>query len=234
VTRGEKQALHHLRMPMWEPLVPARCMKGQTGNERSTPLKLGRRLAELEEAIDDPDAPWVERARRGDQEAFGELVRRHQQGALRLAAGLCGSVDEAHDVVQEGFVKAYLALDRFRAEASFRPWVMTIIANEARNRRRSAARRAALGQRATDRGLLAAPGDDPEDRAIASDAFASVMRAIDTLSSADRSVIACRYFAGLSEGETAEVLGCRPGTVKSRNSRALARLRAEMGVEVTR
>ncbi len=131
-------------------------------------------------------------------------------------------------------MKAYLALGRFRAEASFRPWAMTIIANEARNRRRSAGRRSALGQRATDRSLPAASADDPEDRAIASDEFAGVLRAMGTLSSADRSVIACRYFAGLTEGETAEVLGCRPGTVKSRHSRALARLRTELGVGVTR
>ncbi len=137
-------------------------------------------------------------------------------------------------MVQEGFVKAYLALDRFRVESSFRPWAMTIIANEARNRRRSGARHAALGQRAADRGLWSTPAVDPEYRAIASDEFAAVMRAMDTLSSVDRSVIACRYFAGLSEGETADVLGCRPGTVKSRNSRALARLRSELGVEVTR
>jgi RNA polymerase sigma factor (sigma-70 family) len=203
-------------------------------HERSAPLKLGRPPTDLTGAIDDPDAPLVERARNGDREAFGELVRRHQQGAVRLAAGLCGSIDEAHDVVQEGFVKAYVALDRFRAEASFRPWAMTIIANEARNRRRSGARRAALGLRAADRALLAAPGDDPEARAVAADEFAEVMRAMDTLSSADRAVLACRYFAGLSESETAEVIGCRLGTVKSRNSRALTRLRIELGVEVPR
>ena len=209
-------------------------MKCLTGNERSAPLKLGRRPADLDGVIGDPDAPLVERATKGDREAFGELVRRHQQGALRLAAGLCGSIDEAHDVVQEGFVKAYLALDRFRAEANFRPWVMTIIANEARNRRRAGARRAALGSRAADRGLVTVRTDEPEDRAIASAEFAEVIRAIGTLSSVDRAVLSCRYFAGLSESETAEVLGCRTGTVKSRNSRALARLRTELGVEVTK
>ncbi len=191
---------------------------------------MDRRAVDARDEVGDPDASLVERARKGDRDAFGELVRRHQRGALRLAVGLCGSTDEAQDVVQEGFVKAYQALDRFRAEASFRPWVMTIVANEARNRRRSTIRRAALAERAADRGLTVAAADsaDPVVLTMTAMELAGVVQAVNRLGEADRSVIACRYFAQLSEAETAVVLGCRPGTVKSRTSRALVRLRDEL------
>jgi RNA polymerase sigma factor (sigma-70 family) len=126
-------------------------------------------------------------------------------------------------------VKAYIALDRFRAEANFRPWLMTIVANEARNRRRSSARRIGLAAQAADRALTAAVGPvDPEFSAIVATDVDLVLRALSELGDADRSVIACRYLAELSEVETANVLGCRPGTVKSRTSRALARLREQL------
>ncbi len=197
-----------------------------------------RRLRTLPGQGPDPDGPLVERARLGDRDAFGELVRRHQQGALRLAAGLCGSIDEGHDAVQDGFVKAYGALGGFRADAAFRPWVMTIVANEARNRRRAAARRAGLVVRSADRSIAGAGDpddvDDPERAAIAAAEFAWVVRALERLSENDRVVIACRYLGELTESEAAVVLGCRPGTVKSRTSRAMARLRDELDMEASR
>ena len=86
--------------------------------------------ASLDEASDDE---LVRRARAGDRPAYGELVRRHQAAALRLAAGVCGSTEEARDIVQDAMVKGYRALDRYRGDAPVRSWLLRIVANDAKN-----------------------------------------------------------------------------------------------------
>ena len=87
--------------------------------------------------------------------AYEELVRRYRDVAVRTAT-IVGGADDAEDAAQEAFVKAYAALGRFRAGSPFRPWLLRIVANEARNRRRSAGRRASLAVRAAKRSVLAA------------------------------------------------------------------------------
>jgi RNA polymerase sigma-70 factor (ECF subfamily) len=130
--------------------------------------------------------------------------------------------------VQEAFVKAWRAMPRFRADAPFRPWILRIVANEAHNRRRSTRRRDALAVReAAASPSGAAPS--PEAAVLARDEAEALTRAIERLPDRDRLVIAYRWLLDLSEAETADVLGVRPGTVKSRLSRALGRLRAELG-----
>ena len=170
-----------------------------------------------------PDAELVERARRGDAEAYGALVRRHQDLAFRTAYLIVGSADEAEDAAQEAFVKAYYALGRFRAGAPFRPWLLSIVANEARLRRRSAGRRANLALRAASAGDRA--DSPPEEVALAAVEREALVEAVNRLREDDRLVIAYRYFFELSETEMAAALGCPRGTVKSRLWRALGRLR---------
>ena len=102
---------------------------------------------------DDLDARLVERAVGGDDRAFADLVRRHQARALRLAFVICGSTQEAEDAVQDAFVKTYAALPRVLPHTAVLPWLMRIVANTARNRRRSAGRR----ERATARARAVAP-----------------------------------------------------------------------------
>src|SRR6266700_2002023 len=87
------------------------------------------------------DAELFTRAQRGDQLAYGEIVQRYQQVAFRTAYVITGSSADAEDAAQEGFVKAYRALATFRTGAEPRPWLLRIVANEARNRVRSAGRR---------------------------------------------------------------------------------------------
>src|SRR6516225_1364012 len=87
------------------------------------------------------DSALVARARRGDEAAFEEIVHRYQQVAFRTAYVLTGSASDAEDATQEGLVKAFRALDRFRPGAEIRPWLLRIVANEARNRARSSGRR---------------------------------------------------------------------------------------------
>ena len=98
----------------------------------------------------DSEAALVERARQGDAVAYGSLVRAHQDIAFRVACLAGGSAADAEEAAQEGFVKAWRALPRFRTGAPFRPWLLAIVANEARNRRRAAGRRAGLALRAAE------------------------------------------------------------------------------------
>jgi RNA polymerase sigma factor (sigma-70 family) len=173
----------------------------------------------------------VERARRGDEAAYEELVRTYQGIAFRTAYLLTGGSADAEEAAQDGFVKAYRALGRFRTGAPFRPWLLEIVGNEARNRRRSAGRREQLVLRAR---AGAAPGDaapSPEAALLSAERRDELLAALNRLSERDRLVLACRYLLELSEEETAAALDIRRGTVKSRLARALERLRAELGVD---
>jgi RNA polymerase sigma factor (sigma-70 family) len=176
-----------------------------------------------------PESELVERARRGDQSAYGQLVHAYQGIAFRTAYLIAGDATEAEDAAQEGFVKAFYALNRFRAGAPFRPWVLQIVANEARNRRRSAGRRTALVMRTAAQAPSGEAAPSPEAAVISGEEQRALLTAVNTLKEEDRLVIGCRYFLELSEEETAAALGWRRGTVKSRLSRALDRLRAQMG-----
>jgi RNA polymerase sigma factor (sigma-70 family) len=176
------------------------------------------------------DAELVARARGGDALAYEELVRMYQNLAVRTAYVITGNGADAQDAAQEAFVKAYYSLGRFREGASFRPWLLRIVANEAINRRRSDRRRSNLALRAASAGVgEGRPSDDaapsPLAAALAHEIRSEVVAALNRLRPEDRLVIAYRYFFDLSEVEMADALGCARGTVKSRLSRALARLR---------
>jgi len=183
--------------------------------------------------VDRPlETELVERARRGDLHAWETIVRTHQGIAFRTAYVMAGNAADAEEAAQDGFVKAYRALGRFRRGAPFRPWLLRIVANEARNRRRSAARRERLSLRAA---AEARPGDavpSPEAALLSRESQGQLLAAVERLSDDHRDAIACRYLLDLSEDETAAALGIRRGTVKSRVSRALERLREELEGEL--
>ena len=171
------------------------------------------------------ESALVERAKRGDQDAYGELVTRYQALAARVAYVITASAADAEDVAQDAFVKAYYALDRFRDGAPFRPWLLRIVANEAKNRKVSAARRptvelSAAADRASGETALS-----PEDAAVAGDVRSGLLAALARLREEDRLVLSYRYFLDLSEAEMASALHVARGTVKSRLSRAMGRLR---------
>ena len=159
--------------------------------------------------------------------AYEELVRRYQDVAIRTAH-LISPDGDAEDAVQEAFVKAYAALSRFRLDAPFRPWILRIVANEARNRRRSAGRRAGLALRAAEDRRPGDAAPSPESAVLAAETRGGLLAAINRLRDEDREVIGARYFLDLNEAETAEALGLPKGTVKSRLSRAIARLREQL------
>jgi RNA polymerase sigma-70 factor (ECF subfamily) len=170
------------------------------------------------------DTELIERARRGDVMAYEELIRTYQDAALRTAAAFAPDGD-ADDAVQEALVKAYRALDRFRAGSPFRPWLLRIVANEARNRRRSAGRRAGLALRSAEDRRPGEAAPSPESAVLAHEQQRWLLHAIAGLRPDDRDVIAARYFLELNEAETAELLAVPRGTAKSRLARALSRLR---------
>ena len=175
---------------------------------------------------DRTDAELIGAARAGDPAAFGALVARHQRSAIRIAAVALGSADDADDVAQEAFVKAHRALGRFRIGAAFEPWLFRIVTNTARNRLRRDRRQAHLALRVAHQGQLDDAG--PDDVASHLADRSRLIAAINRLNSDDRLILTYRWYHELGEAEIATALGCRRGTVKSRLSRALARLRTEM------
>ncbi|MEV0723771.1 RNA polymerase sigma factor [Micromonospora purpureochromogenes] len=148
---------------------------------------------------------------------------------------LLGAGSDAEDVIQEAFVKAYRKLSRYRGESSFRAWLLAIVANETRNMHRSRSRRDGL--------ILRAAAANPESQiaedgavggVLAAERRATLVRALRLLPVKDREVILCRFLLDLSEEEAATMLGWPRGTVKSRTSRALAKLRALLDREEVR
>ncbi len=175
----------------------------------------------------------MERAKRGDVAAYEELVCRYQEVAFRTAYITTRDAEAAKDAAQSGFIRAYYTLQRVRPGAPFRPWLLKIVANEARNQVRSARRRSRYelqlveGHRRDD----AAPS--PEAAALAGLSRDALLHALNGLPENARQIIVYRYVLDLSETEMADVLGCARGTVKSRLSRALALLRDALAVDTS-
>lgn len=173
------------------------------------------------------------RVQAGETNAYDELVRRYQDVAFRTALVITRDPDDAEDAAQTAFIKAYRALPGFDATRPFRPWLLTIAGNEARNRRAAAGRHKrslTIWQAA----LAPAHQSSPEHEAIAREAAEAVLAALNGLKRADREVVTLRYLIGLPEREIAAALDCPLGTVKSRLHRAMTRLRAvaqEAGLE---
>ncbi|MCB0064319.1 MAG: RNA polymerase sigma factor [Caldilineaceae bacterium] len=163
----------------------------------------------------------IHRACRGDEEAWLLLVRTHQTALFRLAYLLLGDADEAEDVAQDALIRAYRGLARFDPARPLRPWLLQIVRNQAHNRRRTARRYLAAVTRWWHQMGPPAVVPDP-----ATPAAGELLRqAVQRLEPIDQEVIYLRYFLELSVAETAATLAIAEGTVKSRLSRALSRLR---------
>ncbi len=169
------------------------------------------------------DGELIERIRAGDDTAWTALVETHQQPVFRLAYLLLGDADDAEDAAQEAFIRAFRSLGAFDAARPLRPWLLQIVANVARNRRRSIRRYvAALGRVWQAEGERSVPfGERSGERWEAQTLWQAVRR----LGRTDQEVVYLRFFLELGEAETAAALGVAPGTVKSRLHRALGRLR---------
>jgi RNA polymerase sigma-70 factor (ECF subfamily) len=180
------------------------------------------------------DEALVGRARDGDREAFGELVRRHQRRVWLVCRQYLGA-DEADNAAQDSLVKAYTSLGSFDGRAAFTTWLTRIAINtcldELRRRRREVAR---SEDPADDEGenLLSRIPDDqvgPEIRAAQRQAVARLGRCEERLPDRQREIFRLRFYAELELDEIAESLGVHVGTVKTQLHRAVHRLRSELG-----
>src|SRR5438105_15896554 len=147
----------------------------------------------------------------GDVTAYEALVRRHQAAAFRLAYLISGNAADAEEAVQDAFVKAFRALPRFRLGSPFRPWLLEIAANEARNRRRVSRRQISVARR-VEQHTFWREAQSAENAAAGSGVRRALVAALARLGDSDREIIACRYLLGLSEQETAAALDLRVGT----------------------
>ena len=169
------------------------------------------------------DGAAIAAVRGGDADAFGVIVERYQAVAFRVAYLIVRDAGAAEDVCQEGFIRAYRQLGRFRSGEPFRPWLLRIVTNLALNDVRARGRRRGLFARLAPVEEREAPG--PAAAVEAQEQQTLLLRAIEELPEDDRVVLYLRHFLDLPEREIAAAIGKRPGTVKSRLSRARGRLR---------
>jgi RNA polymerase sigma factor (sigma-70 family) len=172
----------------------------------------------------DSEAALVARAAAGDSDAYAALVRPHEHVAYRVAVSITGWNADAQEAVQNAYVKAYRSLRRFRKGAAFRPWLLRIVINEARNVRRSELRHERLAERAAEQQYVAAA--EPDEAVLAREEVAEVLHALTQLSEADRLAVALRYFAQLPDADAAALAGVSTGAFRVRLLRARRRLEA--------
>ena len=168
------------------------------------------------------ESTLVRHAANGDAAAWEALMVTHQEAVFRLAYLLLGDPDDAEDVAQESFLRAWKHLGSFDPTRPLRPWMLSITANLARNRRRSAGRYFAA--------LMRAFRDEPasehiEERSAQNFQANELWKAVQKLGELDQQIVYLRYFLELPVTETAQILQVAEGTVKSRLSRALEKLR---------
>ena len=168
------------------------------------------------------ESTLIRHAANGDAAAWESLMMVHQQTVFRFAYLLLGDPDDAEDIAQESFLRAWKHLKRFDSTRPLRPWLLSITANLAHNRRRSAGRYIAA--------LMRAFQDEPtssgiEEKSVKNLEASELWQAVKNLNLADQQIVYLRYFLDLPVAETAQVLQVAEGTVKSRLSRALEKLR---------
>lgn len=166
------------------------------------------------------DLPWLQAAHQGDVSAWEHLVQRYQQPVFRLAYLILGNSEDAEEVAQDVFVRAYKSLASFDVSRPLQPWLLQITRNLARNKYRSLKRYLT----AVQRWRQTEPDPPPADAAHQENARL-LWQAVRRLRPSAQEIIYLRYFLELTEAETAEALAVKPGTVKSRLSRARTQLR---------
>jgi len=166
----------------------------------------------------------IQRATQGEASAWEPLMLAHQESVFRFAYLFLGDPDDAEDVTQETFLRAYHNLKRFDPARPLRPWLLSITSNLARNRYRSVARYLS----ALTRSFRADSSEalNVEQHSAHEEDSAQLWKAVRQLTTDDQQIIYLRFFLDLSTAEAAQALDVAEGTVKSRLNRAVGRLRA--------
>lgn len=173
------------------------------------------------------DEDLVHRAREGNPEAFDELVTRHHASAFRVALGILRDEDGAADVAQDAFLKAFRGLDRFRGEASFKTWLLTIAANEARGVLRKQGRRKEIRLEAA--GPVASKQETAEDALQNAQEAEQVRVLMEDLPEKQRQAVSLRIFEGLSFKEVGILIGSSEGSARVNYHHGIRRLREMLG-----
>ena len=176
------------------------------------------------------DLGLVTKARTGDTDAFRVLVERHSRALFRLAYRMTGNQQDAEDVVQDSFLRAYKQLARFDERASFGTWLYRIAVNCSLDLVRSRKRRNELtapAESEMEDPVLALPSHDPApDRiAMSGEVRDRVADAMGELSASERTAFVLRHFEGMCIEDVSRVLGCQPGAAKHSVFRAVQKLR---------
>ena len=176
------------------------------------------------------DAAFVAKARSGDADAFRVLVERHSRALFRLAFRMTGNEQDAEDVVQESFLRAYRQLGKFDERASFGTWLYRIAANCSldlvRSRKRRSEQLAPADPEMEDPVVsLPSPAPSPERAALSSEVRDRVAEAMNGLSATERTAFVLRHFEGMCIEEVSRVLDCQPGAAKHSVFRAVQKLR---------
>jgi RNA polymerase sigma-70 factor (ECF subfamily) len=184
--------------------------------------------------VDADDAALIERCRTGDPAAFEPLVEKYRERVWRLAYGYLRDREEAWDVAQEAFVRAWQALPTFRGQSAFYTWLFRITMNVATDRaRQRAARGRAFGTEPVPEEdwerVMTDPGAGPDDAATHAQERQRIQQALEALPQHHRTIIMLSDLEGLSYREIAEVLDIPMGTVMSRLHNARKRLRRVLG-----
>jgi RNA polymerase sigma-70 factor (ECF subfamily) len=171
------------------------------------------------------DLAIVARARSGDADAFRALVERHSRPLFRLAFRMTGNQQDAEDVVQESFLRAWRQLGRFDDQASFGTWLYRIATNCSLDAMRSRKRRSADSEVEDPALALPAAGPTPERVAMSGEVRQRVAEAMNELSASERTAFVLRHFDGMRIEDVSRVLGCQPGAAKHSVFRAVRKLR---------
>ncbi len=172
----------------------------------------------------------VERARDGDHDAYGVLVERHSRAVFRLAYRITGQEQDAEDVVQEAFLRAYRQIGRFESRSSFGTWLYRIAVNCAHDLIRTRPRFSSRSSGPDDQGEApeiadVSAGANPERVLASREIDRRVREGLDTLSDLERSAFILRHFEGLSIAEIGESLGLGPSAAKHSIFRAVQKMR---------
>ena len=180
------------------------------------------------------DMLLVHQAMAHEADAFRAIIKTHNQRLYRIARGILRNDAEAEDVVQEAYVRAFASLAAFRGDASLATWLSRIVINEALGRLRKRRRIVAMAENPEAQVIRFPlnPSDDPERTMAQRQILALVERATDSLPDIYRMVFVARVIEGLSMEETADLLGVRPETVKTRLHRARSLLRKALDDEI--
>lgn len=180
------------------------------------------------------DRELVERARAGDASAFEELVLKYQQRVYNLTLRMTGNPDDAFDLSQEAFLKAWRGLETFHFESAFSTWLYRLTSNACLDFLRAQKRRRTVSLTTEDDDgdevqiELTDPAPTPEQAALASEDRWMLTKALDALDDEAREIITLRVINDLSYEKIGEVLGIKEGTVKSRLSRARDKLKKKL------